>query len=149
MENAKIVENFFQAIEKNDFSKAESYLSKDFKVTGVAPDPLGAKEFLGLHKAFGIGMPDFRFNYKIEKDENNIVDMNVQLTGTQTRKMPSPIPGLDEIPATNKFVKMPKEPIQISLKDNKITVLYLEKVPGGGLPGVLKQLGITVPAEAH
>ena len=45
MENEKIAESFFNAIEKNDFTTAESYLSNNFKITGVGPEPLGAKEF--------------------------------------------------------------------------------------------------------
>ena len=51
MEQNKIVESFFNAIEKNDFTTAESYLSNNFRITGVGPDPLGAKEYLGVHKA--------------------------------------------------------------------------------------------------
>jgi hypothetical protein len=149
MGNTKIVEEFFQSIEKNDFTKAESLLSKDFKVTGVAPVPLGAKEFLGVHRAFGIGMPDFKFNYKIESEQNNIVNSKVKLTGTHTKEMPSPIPGLSNIPATNKTVRMPEEPVTIILKDNKISILHLEQVPGGGLPGVLKQIGVELPAAVY
>jgi hypothetical protein len=147
MENTKIVEGFLQAIEKNDFVKAESFVSKDFKVMGVSPDPLGTKEFLGAHRALGIGMPDFKFNYKIEREKNNVVDMKVKLTGTQTHELPAPIPGLKNIPATNKFLKMPEEPLQVTIRDNKIAVINLKQVPGGGLPGILKQLGVELPAE--
>jgi hypothetical protein len=145
MQNTQIVEDFFKAIEKNDFTKAESYLSKDFKVTGVAPEPLGMKEFLGVHKAFNMGIPDFRFNYKIKKEKGNVVDSIVKISGTHTKEMPAPIPGIKNIPPTNKTIMMPEEPVRITLKDNKITELYLEHVQNGGLQGVLKQIGVQLP----
>lgn len=144
MEEKRIVEEFFQTIEKNDFLKAHLYLDDNFKVTGVAPEPLGAKEFLGVHKALGIGMPDFRFNYKIEDIRNNIVNAKVKITGTHTKEMPAPIPMVDKIPATNKKVQMPEENVRVTLKDNKISEVYLEPTPGGGILGILKQIGVDV-----
>ena len=149
MEQNKIVENFFKSIEKNDFTAAESYLSKNFKVTGVGPDSLGAKEYLGVHRAFNTGMPDFKFNYKIGTLKDNVVETKVKLTGTHFKEMPAPIPGLHNIPATNKTLRMPEERVTFTIKDNKIEKLLLESVPGGGLPGVLKQLGVEIPTEVH
>ena len=149
MEQDKVVERFFKSIEKNDFKAAESCLTSNFKVTGVGPEPLGAKEYLGVHKAFNTGMPDFKFNYKIGDVRDNIVETKVKLTGTHFKDMPAPIPGLHNIPATNKTVRMPEERVTFTIKDNKIDKLHLESVPGGGLPGVLKQLGVAIPVDVH
>jgi len=149
MENEKIAESFFNAIEKNDFTTAESYLSNNFKITGVGPEPLGAKEFLGVHRAFNKGMPDFKFNYKIGSVSKNIVETKVKLTGTHFKDMPSPAPGFPNIPATNKTLRMPEEKVRFTFKDNKIEALHIESVPGGGLPGVLKQLGVEIPKEVY
>ena len=149
MENEKIAESFFNAIEKNDFTTAESYLSNNFKITGVGPEPLGAKEFLGVHRAFNKGMPDFKFNYKIGSVGKNIVETKVKLTGTHFKDMPSPAPGFPNIPATNKTLRMPEEKVRFTFKDNKIEALHIESVPGGGLPGVLKQLGVEIPKEVY
>jgi hypothetical protein len=63
--------------------------------------------------------------------------------------MPAPIPGLHNIPATNKLLRMPEEKVTFTIKDNKIERVNLEQVPGGGLPGVLKQLGVEMPQEVH
>ena len=145
MGQEKIVENFFNAIEKNDFKAAEGLLSKDFKVTGVGPAPLGPKEYLGVHWAFNKGMPDFKFNYVIGSVKNNVVDTRVSLTGTHTKEMPAPIPGLHNIPPTNVNLKMPEEHVTFTVKDNKIESLHLAQVPNGGLPGLLKQLGVELP----
>lgn len=145
MEEKRIVEELFQAIEKNDFVKAESYFSKDFKITGVTPEPLGVKEFLGTHKALGTGIPDFRFNYKIGEIKDNVVKAKVKLSGTHTKEMPAPVPMVEKIPATNKKIQMPEENLQITLKDNKISEINLEHIPGGGVEGILKQIGVDIP----
>ena len=63
--------------------------------------------------------------------------------------MTAPIPGLQNIPATNKNLRMPEERVRFNLKDNKIDGLQLEQTPGGGLPGVLKQLGVEMPVDVH
>lgn len=143
------VEEFLTAIEKNDFAKAESFLSKTFKVTGVGPEALNAKDYLNVHRAFNKGMPDFKFNYKIEHEKNKVVEVKVRITGTHTKDMPAPIPGLKNISTTNKPVNMPEETVKFTVRDNKIEKLHLESVPGGGLPGLLKQLGVEMPVETH
>ena len=147
MKAGKIVEEFLTAIENNDFTKADNFLSKNFKVTGVSPEPLGSNEFLGVHRAFNKGMPDFRFNHRVVEESGDRVFVRVQLTGTHTNTIPSPIPGVKDVPATNKQVKMPEEQVEFTVKDNKITKLNLKHVQDGGLIGILKQLGVELPAE--
>jgi hypothetical protein len=44
---------------------------------------------------------------------------------------------------------MPEEKVRFTFKDNKIESLNVESVTGGGIPGVLKQLGVDIPAEVH
>ena len=149
MENSKIVEDVYSSIEKNDFTKAESYISKDMTVTGVSPEPLGVNEFLGTMKALLAGIPDWKFNCKIGSESKNIVEHKVKITGTHTREIPSPLPGVKNIPATNRTIKMPEEKGTFTFNNGKIINLNVERVPGGGVPGLLKQLGVEVPTEVH
>jgi hypothetical protein len=149
MENAKIVEEVFSGMERNDFAKAESFASKDMSVTGVAPVTLGANEFFGTMKALVAGIPDWKFNYKIGRESNNIIETKVKITGTHTREMPSPLPGLKNIAATNKTIRMPEEKVTFTFNNNKIINVNVEKVEGSGVPGLLKQLGVEVPTEVH
>ena len=149
MENAKIVEEVFSGMERNDFAKAESYASKDMQVTGPAPAPLGANEFFGTMKALVAGIPDWKFNYKIGSESKNIVETKVRITGTHTRVIPSPLPGVKNVAPTNKTIKMPEEKVTFTFNNNKIINVNVEKVQGGGIPGLLKQLGVEVLTEVH
>ena len=146
MENSKVIEEIFSGMEKNDFTKAEYYAAKDMKVTGPAPVPLGAKEFFGTMRALVTGIPDWKFNYKIGSESKNIVETKVKITGTHTREMPSPLPGLKNIPLTNRTIRMPEETVTFTFNNNnKIINVNVAKVEGSGVPGLLKQLGVEVP----
>jgi hypothetical protein len=149
MENSKIVEEVFSGMERNDFTKAESYASKDMKVTGVAPIPLGANEFFGTMKALVTGIPDWKFNYKLGSESKNIIETKVKITGKHTREIPSPLPGVKNIAPTNKTIRMPEEIVTFTFSNNKLININVQKVEGGGVPGLLKQLGVEVPMEVH
>ena len=149
MENDKIVESFFQAIENKDYAKAESLVTNNFKAIGISTEQLGVKEFLGMHRAYKTGMPDFRFNYKIGNVSQNIVEAKVRPTGTHLKELPAPIPGLHNVPATNRTLNLPEDKVRFTIKDNKIEKVQLEEIPGGRIARILKQLGVEIPTEVQ
>ncbi|HZS79116.1 MAG TPA: hypothetical protein VFA41_21070 [Ktedonobacteraceae bacterium] len=50
------------------------------------------------------------------------------------------------IPPTGKRISLPVEHVEYTLSGNKITSLSSDNVPGGGVPGVLAQMGVPLPA---
>jgi hypothetical protein len=148
MKPSEIVGNFINAIESNDFKTAENLTSNDFVVEGVGPSKFTRTEFLNLHRALNNGLPDFSFNHKIVKESGDQVDIRIRLTGTHKRDMQPPIPGISTIKATNKQIKMPEENVHLTVKNNKITRLRLEQIPGGGIAGLLKQIGVELHEPA-
>ena len=145
MKPSEVVTAALSAIESENFTRVDKLFSDKLKVQGVGPNPLGKKEYLGVHRALSSGMPDFKFNHKIVKEDGRHVSIKVALTGTHTQEMKSPIPGLANIPATAKSVKMPEERVQITVENDKIVGIELEQVPNGGLPGLLRQIGVEIP----
>ena len=148
MKPSEIVGNFLKAIEGNDFKTAESLTSNDFIVEGVGPSKLSRTEFLNVHRALNTGLPDFSFNHRIVKESGDQVDVKVRLSGTHKRDMQAPLPGLSTIKSTNRQVRMPEENVYVTVKNNKITKVRLEQIPGGGLPGILKQIGVELHEPA-
>lgn len=53
--------------------------------------------------------------------------------------------GLPPIPETNKSVSLPKEHWEYVIKDNTIATIRVEQVAGGGIAGILQQLGVDIP----
>jgi hypothetical protein len=49
------------------------------------------------------------------------------------------------IPATGKSISNPEERGETTVKDNKVTSVHINAVEGGGLMGILKQLGVEPP----
>ena len=87
MKASEVVKEFLTNIEKNDFKKAENLTAKNFVVEGVGPTSLNITEFLGVHRALNTGLPDFRFNHKIERETTDQVNVTVQLSGTHKNDM--------------------------------------------------------------
>ena len=49
------------------------------------------------------------------------------------------------MPPTGKHVQLPYEPLTVTVINGKATRIGAEHVEGGGVPGVLAQLGIAMP----
>ena len=140
-----VVKAGLAASESGQASKFASMLTDDMVFAGPVPEPVGKREFAGLMSALVAAMPDWKFNATDYKQNGNQVTMTLQITGTQTGELNLPMPGFQKLPATGKHVSLPKEPTTVIVKDDKISRLEAAVVPGGGVAGVLAQLGVPMP----
>jgi hypothetical protein len=145
MSNIDICQAALAAAEAGDYAKVSGMLTDDMKFAGPVPEPVGKKEFIGIQSAMTAGMPDWKFNGTDWKEAGDKVTAVIQISGTQTRELKLPLPGMQPIPASNKHVSLPKEPITFTVTGGKISRLESAAVPGGGVMGVLAQLGVPVP----
>lgn len=148
MSAVETVQAVFSAIEASDWTRARGLLADDFTFGGAVPQPIGPDAWLGIHKAMSAAMPDFSFNASNFRDENGGAACQVQVTGTQTQTMTLPIPGLPPIPATGKRVALPAEPVRATARGDKLATVTIAQIPGGGVPGMLAQLGVPLPEHA-
>lgn len=148
MNAIETVQAVLGAIEASEWQRARSLLADDFTFGGAVPQPIGPDAWLGIHRAMSEAMPDFSFNASGFQDENGTVSVQVHPSGTQTRDMQVPLPGLARIPATGKRVALPVEPVRATVRGEKIATMTVTEVPGGGVPGMLAQLGVPFPAHA-
>jgi hypothetical protein len=49
--------------------------------------------------------------------------------------------GMAPIPATGRSIHLPPEPAWVQVRDDKLLVYHVDAVPGGGINGILQQLG--------
>lgn len=140
-----VVKAGFAAAEAHDWKKFESYVADDFVFSGATPQPVGKKEFVGLQMALEEAMPDWNFNAANFKENGDKVTVDMRITGTQTKDLSLPMPGFPKIPASNKKVSLPPQPGTFTVKDGKLASLAVQDAPGGGLPGILAQLGVKMP----
>lgn len=147
MNAIETVQAVVSAIETSDWQRARSLLADDFTLSGPVPEPIGPDAFVAIHRALAAAMPDFSFNASNFQDVNGTVTYQVQLTGTQTQELALPVPGIGPIPATGKRVSLPVEPNRATLRGGKVATAEASEVPGGGVPGLLAQLGVSLPAH--
>ena len=142
MSGMDIVKAGLAAADAGDFAKLAALLADDMVFAGPVPEPVGKREFLGIQSAMQAGMPDWKFNASDFKEDGDKVMVTMQITGTHTGELKLPMPGMPPIPATGKRVSLPKEQTTFTLKDGKVVRLETAGVPGGGVMGILVQLGI-------
>jgi predicted ester cyclase len=144
MSATETVKAFSEALEARDFAKVATYLSDDFTLSGPTPQPVGKNEFIAIQSAFMNAFPDWSFNLSHMEEQGDKTNATVQITGTHTQTLA--VPGLPPIPATGKKVSLPEEHLVFTFKADKIANLSSDEVPGGGIAGVLQQIGVTLPA---
>jgi SnoaL-like domain len=145
-----IVKTFMTALEAKDFDTASSLLSDDFVFSGWTPRPLDKNQFMTLMGGLKEGIPNLAYHFHSvhnvhERLEDNRVKAAIQLSGTQTDGFVLTPLGLPPIPQMARAVSLPVEHWNYTVEHDQITRISVERVEGGGIQGVLQQLGIDVP----
>jgi predicted ester cyclase len=147
----EIVTAFMEALERKEFDKAATYLSDNFQFSGSTPLPLNKDTFISYSSALATGMPNLSYHFHdlqevVERlGEGKRVRATIQIIGTHTNDFQILQLGFPPIPATNKSVLLPEEHWEYAIKDNTIAFIRVEQVAGGGIAGIMEQLGIDIP----
>jgi predicted SnoaL-like aldol condensation-catalyzing enzyme len=142
-----MVTAFMQALETKDFDGAASYLSDDFYFSGSMPRPLNKDQFIKFFQELARGIPNISFHVHDvhEVEENDIGSREVatiQMTGHQVNAINLYQLSLPIIPQMGKSVSLPEEHWEYVVRGNAIAAIDAEHVPGGGVAGLLHQLGV-------
>ena len=143
MSNLDLARKALQAFTAGDVATLNNLMSDDFQFLGVTPQPLGKEEFLGFMQAMNTGFPGFKFEEIGASESGDTVKIKHHITGTHTG--PLNLPGMPPIPATGKSIRLPEEASVFTFKGGKAVKYQAETAPDGGLPGMLKQLGVQMP----
>jgi hypothetical protein len=129
----------------NDADAAESYLTPDaVSAGGVLPQPIPAREALGLLRALNTAFPDLKFDVQNVTVNGNQATVNAVWSGTHTGPLNMPLPGLQAIPPTGKQVSV-KDTYIVTVQGDKISRLEVDSPADGGIPAALGQIGVAVP----
>lgn len=145
MSNTDIVKAGLKAWESNDEQTISALVADDFKLSGPVPQPLGKQEFIGFMHTLLAALPDFAFNISSYEENGDTVIAKAHITGTHTGILA--LPGLPPIPPTGKKVSLPEEVQTYTLKNEKLHALSTDGRPDAGIPGLLTQLGVEIPAR--
>ncbi len=138
------IRTFMTALETNDQDTAANFLKEDFTFSGWTPQPLNKKDFLIIINGLKIGFPGLIFNLHNVDEQEDTVTATMQIAGYQANSFVLPPLGLPPIPQTANSVSLPAEDVKFLLANNQITRMVVKSTPGGGITGLLHQLGIDV-----
>lgn len=145
MNQREIVQSLLDSVQRGDFEKAKSLLSSDFQFSGPVPEPINTETWMSINKNLKKAFPDLDYHFHVDGVEGDVTKISAELKGTHKGALDlSPI-GLGVTPATNKTFATPREHGEVTCKSDKIVSWVVQKIEGGGLMGILTQLGIAVP----
>lgn len=145
-----ITNQALDAVERGDVRSSASLYADDFRFTGPLPTPLDKNQYLDVMEKVRQGAPNFRFNRHDLHIDGQTVVVPVQITGTQTGTLRSLMPGMPDLPPTGKSFRLPPETIRVRFQGDRAVEVHVDEVPGGGILGMLEQLGVTIPVTgAH
>lgn len=137
----------FELIESGETGAAADLLSGDFTFAGPVPDPIDAAGWLGLHDRMNAAFPDFSFNLRDVQQVGDTAQATLQLSGTHNSELDLSAIDLPNVPTTGKSFELPPESATVTIEGEKITSVRVAKVEGGGVMGILSQLGVEAPPQ--
>ena len=145
MDAKTTVQTLLDSVQKADFEQARSLLSDDFQFIGSIPEPINRDTWLKISRSLNKAFPDLDYRFHVEGTDDNIVRIRAKLKGTHTNELDVSAINLGVIPATNKSFINPHERGKVTVKGGKVTSWIVESIAGGGLMGILSQLGVKSP----
>lgn len=147
---SNIVTTFMQALEAKDFDGAASFLSEDFYFGGSMPQPLNKDQFIKFFRELAQGIPNISYHFhdlhEVEENEQGNREVaTIQMTGHQTDALNLYQLSLPPIPQLDKTISLPEEHWEYVVRGNVIVAIDAEHVSGGGIAGLLHQLGVDAP----
>ncbi len=136
-----LVKGWMSAYESGNLDYLREHTSEDFAISGASPQPISMRDLTemlpGLIRAF----PDWRFNASNYKVVGDKVTCSVRITLIHSGVLDLPMLNIHGFQPTGKRVRLPLEQNTYVLKDGKVAHLEVENVEGGGIPGILTQIG--------
>ena len=145
MQNAEILKQFTDSHLSGDWDSYDDLSTRDFTLKGPAPEPLNKEAFLTWLKSVFEANDDINNNVAVIESSGDTVKCTVQMEGSHTQDWDLIVLEFGVIPATNKPWKNPKEEMIVTMRGGKILELEVFVPEGGAFPGILSQLGTSMP----
>ena len=136
-----LVKGWISAFESGNRNYLQEHTTEDMVISGAAPQALGWQQFLEMYPHIRTAFPDLRMNASDFKQVSDRVTCSVRITGTHSGVLNFPLMSIYGFQPTGKSVRLPVEQNTFLIRDGKIARLEIQKVEGGGIPGMLAQIG--------
>ena len=150
MNPREIVQALLDSVQRGDFQKARFLVSKDCQFSGPIPELIQREAWMGIYKNLKKACPNLDYHFHVDRVDGldgGVVKISAELKGTQSGVLDLSPVGLGVTPATHKSFALPHERYRVTIKHDKVASWVVEQSEGGGLMGILTQLGIPEPTK--
>jgi SnoaL-like polyketide cyclase len=139
----KVSQKFKAIYENLDFDKLEELFSEDFISHGThMPAPMSQAQFVGFLKILYGACPNMNFKVRVTEISEHSFKMAWQLSGTHRGIFKLSGIGMPDFEPTNRSFSLPEDVYSVTVDGDKISKIFIDPVEGGGIQGVLAQLGL-------
>ncbi len=145
MSNLEVAKRFANLLESGDVKGLQALMADDFQAKGATRE-LTKQQSLDYLQMFLTAFPDIRYGFTDFEEKGDVIQCAGQEIGTHLGDLdlrPFGIP--ISLPPTGKFFKLPKSIYSFRVAGDKVTFYSEEAAQGGGLAGILEQLGVKLP----
>jgi hypothetical protein len=150
MNPREIVQALLDSVQRGDFQKAKFLVSNDCQFSGPVPELIKREAWMGINRNLKKACPNLDYHFHVDRVDGldgNVVKISAELKGTHSGVLDLSPVGLGVTPATDKSFATPCEHGKVTIKDSKVASWIVDRIDGGGLMGILTQLGIAVPTK--
>lgn len=145
MSNLEVAKRAADLLESRDLKGLPALLADDFRAKGATLE-FTKQQALGYLQIFFTAFPDHRFGFTDFGEKGDLVYCTGQETGTHKGVLDlNPLGMPVSLPPTGKSFRLPKSIFTFHVAGDKVTYYSEEAVKGGGLAGILEQLGVKLP----
>lgn len=149
MNKIELVRTFITALQSGDAEVAANCMADQFTFAGWLHEPFSKNQFLGVQSRLLDAMPDLTYNLSGEREVGDSVEAWTQIMGTQMHDLLLPELDVPFIQATGNAISLPQTRTIFTFEQEQIAQMMVETIIGGGLAGILQQLGRELPLEAR
>lgn len=145
MSAEQIIRASAEALIVGDIARTLSYYTADATISG-GPFPVPVPAATGLQSMYNTitAMSDVRIEFDSFTQEGDRVAVVFHSGGIHIREFNLGLPGRPTLPPTGKRYWVEDKYIW-TMRGDKLAALQIDSPPNGGLPGILRQLGMQLP----
>ena len=145
MSNLDVAKRAAALLESRDSKGLQTLMADDFVAKGPTLE-LTKQQVLGYLQIMFTAFPDHRFGFADFEEKGDAIYCTSSETGTHAGLLDlNPLGVSVSLPPTGKSFKLPKCIITFRVVGDKLTYYSEEALKGGGLAGILEQLGVKLP----
>jgi predicted ester cyclase len=140
----EVMERYLAALAAHDVDQVETLTTDDLRFVTEEGD-LRRSAYLETLRALFAAFPDWRFDHGRLRVGWDHASVELRMEGTHTGTLVLPVPGVEPIPATGRAVVLPAQDYTFLISQGCIVRIEPMRVVGGGIPGLLDQIGSDLP----